>query len=209
MLLSFIISSIFLAISPGPDNIYLTTLTIRSGKFIGFSFLSGLLIGCLIHTILLSIGLNALVVKSDYFFEVVKYLGAIYLLFLAIKVFYVTDFSEKFDESNKSEKFINNFKRGVLMNLLNPKVFIFFAVFFPNFIFTENISIQTQIIILGLIFIIITLIIFSSIIIFSNILFKKISQNPKLNLIAKYFNILILLSLSIIILFTENNITLD
>ena len=80
MLISFIFSCFVLALSPGPDNLYLATLTVRSGKVAGFSFLIGLLSGCLIHTALLAFGLSQLIIINDLFFEIIKYLGVFYLL---------------------------------------------------------------------------------------------------------------------------------
>jgi len=209
MLLSFIISSFFLAISPGPDNIYIAALTSRSGKFSGFTFLAGLLIGCFIHTILLAFGLSTLIIQSDFIFDALRYLGAIYIFYLSFEVYnsdYVLDSGNKFIASNF---FLKNLKKGILMNLLNPKVFLFFALFFSNFIFSETLSFKIQIIILGLIFIIITFFVFGIIILFSDVIFTISYKKSKFNLFSKLFNIIVLLVIGIIILFTENTITLS
>ena len=195
-----------LALSPGPDNIYLSALTSKSGKIVGFSFLLGLIIGCFIHTILLAFGLNELLIRYDIFFEIIKYIGVFYLLYLSYET-YKSEISNFSLEKNNDE-IQNNFKKGVLMNLLNPKVFLFFTLFFPNFIYSETISFKFQILLLGLIFIAITFIVFGLIILFSNIIHKKFSLNNRYKIFAKYFNILVLLFIAILILFTENNLTL-
>ena len=206
MLISFIFSSFALAISPGPDNIYLTTLTSMSGKIAGFSFLLGLITGCLIHTIFLAFGLNELLIRYDIFFEIIKYIGVFYLLYLSYET-YKSEISIFYLDKNKDE-IQNNFKKGVLMNLLNPKVFLFFTLFFPNFIYSKTISFKFQIVSLGLIFIVITFIVFGLIILFSNFIHKKFSSNNRFKIFAKYFNILVLLFIALLILFTENNLTL-
>ena len=206
MLISFIFSCFALAISPGPDNIYLTTLTLMSGKIAGFSFLLGLITGCLIHTIFLAFGLNELLIRYDIFFEIIKYIGVFYLLYLSYET-YKSEITNFYLEANKDE-IQNNFKKGVLMNLLNPKVFLFFTLFFPNFIYSETISFKFQIVSLGLIFIVITFIVFGLIILFSNFIHKKFSSNNRFKIFAKYFNILVLLFITMLILFTENNLTL-
>ena len=206
MLISFIFSCFALAISPGPDNIYLTTLTLMSGKIAGFSFLLGLITGCLIHTIFLAFGLNELLIRYDIFFEIIKYIGVFYLLYLSYET-YKSEITNFYLEANKDE-IQNNFKKGVLMNLLNPKVFLFFTLFFPNFIYSETISFKFQIVSLGLIFIVITFIVFGLIILFSNFIHKKFSSNNRSKIFAKYFNILVLLFIALLILFTENNLTL-
>jgi len=209
MLLSFIISSILLAISPGPDNIYIATLTSRSGKISGFSFLMGLLIGCFIHTILLAFGLNAMIIQVDFIFNLIKYFGALYLIYLSIEVYKSDDLFKKNNKLSNSDSILINLKKGIMMNLLNPKVFLFFALFFPNFLFSETISFKIQIIIMGLIFIIITLFVFGIIILFSNVIFNNFSQKSKFKLYAKFFNILVLIVIAAIILFAENSITLS
>ena len=209
MLLSFIISSILLAISPGPDNIYIATLTSGSGKISGFSFLMGLLIGCFIHTILLAFGLNAMIIQVDFIFNLIKYLGALYLIYLSIEVYKSDHLFKNNNKLSNSDSILINLKKGIMMNLLNPKVFLFFALFFPNFLFSETISFKIQIIIMGLIFIIITLFVFGIIILFSNVIFNNFSQESKFKLYAKFFNILVLIVIAAIILFAENSITLS
>ena len=207
MLISFIFSCFVLALSPGPDNIYLTALTSRSGKIAGFSFLLGLITGCFIHTILIAFGLNELLIGHNIFFEIIKYTGVFYLLYLSYKT-YKSEISNFHLDKNKDE-IQNNFKKGVFMNLLNPKVFLFFTLFFPNFIYSDTISFKFQILSLGLIFVVMTFIVFGLIILFSNFIHKKFSSNNRFKIFAKYFNTLVLLFIALLILFTENNLTLS
>ena len=207
MLISFILSCFVLALSPGPDNLYLATLTVRSGKVAGFSFLIGLLSGCLIHTTLLAFGLNQLIIINDLFFKIIKYSGFFYLLFLSYSTYksdiLIYNIEKKNDEIQKI------FTRGVLMNLLNPKVLLFFTIFFPNFIYYETFSFKFQILSLGMIFIVITFFVFVFIILFSNFIYKRLSSNDGFKIYAKYFNILVLLFIALLILLTENNLTLN
>ncbi len=209
MLLSFILSSFLLALSPGPDNLYLTALTTKSGKLSGFSFLIGLLIGCLIHTALLAFGINALILEYEMIFELIKYSGVIYLIFLSYGVYKSDYFQDKVENIGRSNKIFENLKKGVFMNLLNPKVFLFFALFFPNFLFSNEFSFKSQIFILGALFILVTLLVFGLIILFSDLIYSKFSQNYNFKIFSKYFNISVLMLIALIILFTENNITLS
>ena len=208
MLTSFIFSSFLLALSPGPDNLYLTALATKSGKIVGFSFLIGLLIGCLIHTSLLALGLNKLIIEYDLFFSTIKYLGVVYLLYLAYDVYKSEINNDTFYAGKLNNEIFKNIKKGIFMNLLNPKVFLFFTLFFPNFIYSETYSFKLQILSLGLIFIVITFIVFGLIILFSDYIHKKFSSVNNFNIFSKYFNILVLLLIAILILFTENSITL-
>ena len=209
MLTSFVISSFLLALSPGPDNLYVAALTSDSGKKSGFWFLTGLLIGCLIHTILLAFGLNAIILEYENAFNLIKYFGIIYLIYLSFQIYFSeNNFSGKKIKLKKSSGVLSNLRKGLMMNLLNPKVFIFFAIFFPNFIFSETVPFKIQIIILGLIFMIITLLIFGVIILISDIIYEKFSHNSRVRNYIKYFNIIVLLFIALLIFFTENSITL-
>lgn len=207
MLISFIFSSLLLALSPGPDNLYLTAITSKSGKIAGFSFLIGLLTGCIVHTTLLAFGLNELVTKYDLFFEIIKYSGVFYLIYLSYET-YKSEILNFYPEKN-NDKVSKYFKRGVLMNLLNPKLFLFFTLFFPNFIYSEIYSFKLQIFSLGVIFVSITFIVFGLIILFSNFIHNKLSSNKSFKVFVRYFNMSVLVLICILILLTENNIPLS
>ena len=210
MLIKFIISCFLLAISPGPDNIYTLSLTMESGRKSGFMFILGLVFGCFIHTLLLTLGFSILILESSYTFNMLKYFGFIYLIYLAIQVYFSkNNFYLNTKESNSNFNSFSYIKRGFLMNLLNPKVLIFFIAFFPNFIFSETIPYKFQILCLGLIFILITVLVFGSIVVFSSNIYLKFKNIQKYNLIITYINVIILVTISLLILFSENNITLD
>ena len=87
MLTAFIISSLFLAISPGPDNLYLITISVSKGRKNGFYFLLGLILGCLTHTLMLAYGLTPIFLNYDVFFELIKYVGFFYITYLVYNLF--------------------------------------------------------------------------------------------------------------------------
>jgi len=203
MLISFIFSCFLLAISPGPDNLYIFGITSESGKLSAFSFLLGLMLGCLIHTTLLAAGLTIFISENKNILSFLKYLGFLYLIFLAIKEyisFKQIDFNKKLE---KKSGFFKYFKIGLIMNLLNPKVLLFFILFFPNFLFSQNYSFHFQILVLGLIFILISFVVFTIIIYFADFIKKIISTTQSFNIIIKYFNISILLFIAFTILFSN------
>ncbi len=209
MLFSFLVSCILLAITPGPDNMFLISLTMRSGKNAGFLFLSGLVVGCFIHTLLLSFGFSIFILESKFVFNLLKLFGFSYIMFLAIQLCFSKEQNNFKGDLELKSSYFNFFKKGVLMNLLNPKVFLFFVAFFPNFIFSQTISIEIQLIYLGLIFICSTILVFGILVIFSNSLYSKFNKTSNSNKIVKYINVIVLLIISILILFTENNLTLE
>ena len=84
-LLSFCLATIVLALSPGPDNIYVLTQSLVNGSKSGIATTAGLISGCIVHTALLAFGVSALITASETLFYVIKILGALYLIFLAFK----------------------------------------------------------------------------------------------------------------------------
>ena len=204
ILISFAIASFFLALAPGPDNFFVLTFSAKYGRTLGVLFVLGLVCGCFIHTSLVAFGVSALIINNSLLLSILKYIGAIYLLFVAIKVYKsdnkIKDFKDPKYEVNKLKVFIN----GLLMNILNPKVLIFFLAFFPTFIFSDSISKVIQFYILGGIFMLITFIVFSSIAFFSSLIYKNFKKYKFYTELLKWLNIIVLISIAIIILLSEN-----
>lgn len=145
------------------------------------------------------IGLNLIVAKFPVVLDFFKFTGFVYLVFLSVKLLYTKiDFKDDFKKKQK----INFYMTGFLMNILNPKVFVFFSVFFPNFIFSSDISFSLQILILGLIFIISTFLVFSIIIFTSNYISNYLKSNYFFNSIKSYLSSIVLFAIALLILFT-------
>ena len=146
-LLIFLFSASILTLSPGPDIIYVFIKSSTEGKIAGIKTVFGLTTGLIFHTLLLVFGVSALINSNDYFFFILKVFGFIYFIFLAISTY---NKNSKIDNKSFSSK--NDFTTGLMMNVLNPKVSIFFIAFFPNYIFHNSWSYELQFSILGLIF---------------------------------------------------------
>ncbi len=159
----FSFNVIVLALMPGPDNIFVAIQSLSYGKKHGLATVLGLVSGCLVHTLLVAFGVSALIKNNDLVYSIIIAFGAIYLLYLAYKV-YNSEIQINLEESNAPKlNLMQSYKRGVIMNVLNPKVGIFFLAFFPAFLFSNSISISLQFIYLGLLFALITFIVFSTI----------------------------------------------
>ena len=148
-LLTFTLASLSLTISPGPDILYVISKSIVQGKKAAILTSLGLTSGLVIHTFLVAFGLSIIISESEYILNSIKIIGVFYFIYLIIKLIQnrKTDYETKKDLHN-----INYFKRGLIMNLLNPKVGLFFIAFFPGFLFHSELSNQVQFLILGLIF---------------------------------------------------------
>lgn len=163
ILIAFIGATVALAISPGPDNIYVLVQSLSNGKAYGIATVCGLISGCIIHTTLLAFGVSAIISANASLFFGIKVLGALYLLFLAYKV-YKADSNLSFEDTEAPKKSLKSlFVQGFFMNVLNPKVTIFFLAFFPGFLFSDSLNTVIQFYVLGAIFMLVSFVIFSAI----------------------------------------------
>ena len=204
ILISFSIASFLLALAPGPDNFFVLTFSAKYGKTLGLFTVLGLVSGCLVHTTLVAFGVSALIINNDFLFSMLMYIGAFYLLLIAFKVYKSDNSIKEFEQVDNQIGRFKVFINGFLMNILNPKVLAFFLAFFPTFIFSESINPLIQFYILGGIFMIITLIVFSSIAVFYSLIYRNFKKYRFYTDLLKWLNIIVLISIAIIILFSEN-----
>ena len=199
-LLSFAFATSILALSPGPDNVFVLTQSIVFGKKYGMATVFGLISGCLVHTTLLAFGVSAIIKESENVFFGIKVFGALYLIYLAYKG-YSSDATITFSEDSVLRKTTRQlFKEGFIMNVLNPKVSIFFLAFFPGFLFTTSVSIVIQFYVLGGIFMLVSLVIFSGIAILAGAISESIKRNRNIGYYLKWTQIVVFLCIAVFIL---------
>lgn len=200
ILFSFVFATSLLAISPGPDNIFVLTQSIVNGKKYGLATVIGLMSGCVIHTTLVAFGVSAIIKNNESIFFIIKLLGAIYLLYLAFQVF--KSKAEIMISTDNVEKktTLQLFKTGFLMNVLNPKVTIFFLAFFPRFLFSDELSSVLQFYVLGGLFILTSFVIFSSIAFLGGTLSEYIKRHKNVGLYLKWLQIIVFVAIAIFIL---------
>ena len=189
-ILLFLISSLALTLMPGPDILFVINQSLEDKKS-GLLVALGLCSGLIVHTLVLALGLSAIIEQNDNVIIFFKYFGSFYLFYLAFQEF-------KKDRISTERQKENFYLRGVYMNLINPKVLIFFLAYFPNFLFSDTISIPYQFIILGAIFILQALIVFSTVSLVSNRLtsiLKVDAKNKKIVYLKSFIFVLIGLSI--------------
>ncbi|TKD61345.1 LysE family translocator [Flavobacterium sp. ASW18X] len=200
ILLAFCIATATLAIAPGPDNIFVLVQSMVYGRTQGLAVVVGLMMGCLIHTSLLAFGVSSLIKSNETIYWSIKVFGAIYLLYLAFKVFKskaVLDLKAN-PEAQKSN--MQLFKKGFWMNVLNPKVTIFFLAFFPGFLFSEELSYIWQFYILGFIFIGVSFTIFGAIAVLAGSISDKLKRWRLAPHFFKWLQIVVFLGLAVFLL---------
>lgn len=201
-LIMFLTASTLLAFSPGPDNIFVLTQSIVYGRAAGLKITLGLCTGLVVHTTIVSLGVSVIFQTSLIAFNALKYLGALYLLYLSYKAFKAS--SSKLD-TNEKEKLTSwqLYRRGIIMNVTNPKVSIFFMAFLPQFTDASSGSITLQLIILGSLFMLDTLVVFGAISQLSGIIGKWISKSEKGEKILNRVAGTVFVSLAIKLILTE------
>ena len=190
-ILLFLISSLALTLMPGPDILFVINQSLEKKKN-GIITSLGLCTGLIFHTMFLVFGLSALIESNNDLITFLKYFGTMYLFYLA----YLEIKSENKVNTNLNSKL---FLRGLYMNLINPKVLIFFIAYFPNFLFSDTIKISNQFLLLGFVFIFQALLIFISVSLIANKLIKYIRIGSK-NKLLKYFKSLIFIIIALLIL---------
>lgn len=200
ILISFVLAVAALAISPGPDNIFVLMQSVVHGKKFGLATVAGLMTGCIIHTTLVAFGVSAIITKTPELFLGIKILGALYLVYLAYKVFKSDAKIAMNDNEVEKKAPIQLFKIGFLMNVLNPKVTIFFLALFPGFLFSDSFSNVIQFYVLGGLFIATSFTIFSSIALLGGTISTKIQNNKSVGIWLKWMQILVFVGIAVFIL---------
>lgn len=201
ILISFALATSVLAISPGPDNIYVLVQSISNGKSYGLATVCGLITGCIVHTTLLAFGVSAIISANENLFFGIKLLGACYLLFLAYKV-YKSNADLSFNADAVPKKTLKQlFLQGFFMNVLNPKVAIFFLAFFPGFLFSNTINTVIQFYILGGIFMFVSFIIFSTLALLAGNIKTYTLKHKNSGLVLKWLQIVVFIGIAVFILF--------
>jgi threonine/homoserine/homoserine lactone efflux protein len=205
LILSFIGASVLLTLMPGPDNIFVLTESITKGQRHGIAISLGLVLGVMIHTLIAATGLSIIIQKSIIAFESVKYLGALYLFYLAFSAMKEkkTHVALTKENENTVYSFWKLVRTGFFMNVLNRKVTFFFIAFLPQFIIKTGYHVTLQMIIFGLLFMIQAFIIFSMLSILSGKLSNYLN-NSRFWEITKISKIIVLGVLGLTLAMSKN-----
>jgi threonine/homoserine/homoserine lactone efflux protein len=192
----FLGASMLLTIAPGPDNIFVVTQGITRGKKAAVITAAGMCSGISVHTAGAALGISAIFYSSALAFSLVKFAGAAYLLFLAWKT--VRERRDIALTGNASPlSGVALFQRGFVMNVLNPKVALFFLAFLPQFVSPQSANVASEMILLGSIFMIQGIIIFTAIGLLSGVIGVYILKNQKLSRIFSWLTAGVLATLGI------------
>lgn len=177
-LLYFLGVSMALTIAPGPDNVFVMTQGIARGRKPAIVTALGMCSGVSVHTTAAAFGISALFYSSVLAFNLVKYAGAAYLFYLACLT--LKERSNVRLATGDDRPLADLFRRGFIMNVLNPKVALFFLAFLPQFVSPASGSVPLQMLLLGLIFMLQAVVIFCIIGYFSGGIGGYLLARPKI-----------------------------
>ncbi len=202
--LAFLGASIVISFAPGPDNIFVLMQSVIYGKKAGLKIISGLCSGLLIHTFLVTVGISGLIRASTTAFFALKVVGCIYLVYLAYLAWFAPTMILAEEDSNNVRQEMSSFawwRRGLIMNLTNPKVIIFFLAFFPQFL-SDTRNHAVQMIIMGVTFIAATIFVFGLVAVFAELV-RKLVSTPKVQKIINRTGAVIFVLLAANLFFTS------
>ena len=186
LVISFLGVAILLTLMPGPDILFVMTQSISQDKKAGIATALGLCSGLIVHISAATLGVSAIIYQSALAFAIVKYTGAAYLLYLAWQSFKEKETGFTFHQ-NTPLKYTSLYKKGILMNLLNPKVSLFFLALLPQFVDKSIGHIPLQMFLLGIIFLVQAFAIFVAVSVFSEKLGRVLFHH---SFLAKRMNII-------------------
>jgi threonine/homoserine/homoserine lactone efflux protein len=177
-LISFFALSVLLGMAPGPDNIFVLTQSALRGRSAGTVVTLGLCTGLLVHTAAVALGVAAIFQASAAAFTALKLVGAGYLLYLAWQAFRASATGIRIGSAGMLGR-AQLYRRGILMNVTNPKVSIFFLAFLPQFADPARGSVALQIAMLGGVFIAATLLVFGAIALLAGAIGRRLTQSAR------------------------------
>ncbi len=175
---AFVLASTALALAPGPDNLFVLTQSAVHGRRAGLLTTLGLCTGLVVHTAAVAVGIAALVAASTTAFTALKVAGAAYLAYLAWRAFRA-EASAVSTAAASAMSARTFYLRGIVMNVTNPKVAIFFLAFLPQFTDPSRGPVTTQILMLGAVFMAVTLVVFGAIAWFAGSIGERLAASPR------------------------------
>ena len=178
--LAFFSLAIVLALAPGPDNLFVLMISAAEGRRAGFAVVAGLMVGVLGHTLAVALGLAALFAASATAFTVLKLAGAAYLLYLAWGAWRApASLGAPGEPAQRAQAWPRLVARGVVMNLTNPKVLLFFLALLPQLVKPDQGSVAGQIVALGALFIVAGSLVFGAIVLAAGALRERLARSAR------------------------------
>ena len=199
-LLPFLTASVLLTLSPGPDIMYVLVQSLANGIRAGIFTTLGLVSGIIIHTSLVAFGVSAILKGSETVYLMIRIFGACYLFYLAYRVWLSKAEISVHSSSGLKSGDLDLFKRGFIMNVINPKVTVFFLAFFPGFLWDTTGNTVYQFFFLGALFMTQAFIIFGTVAILAGNIASYLNKHSGAGIIFKWLQIVVFVVIGLFIL---------
>jgi threonine/homoserine/homoserine lactone efflux protein len=186
VILQFAVATIILAITPGPDMTLFVSRTLSQGRAAGFASMAGALTGTLVHTTLVVVGISALIVASPTAFLVLKIFGAGYLVFLAWQAIFKGSAFSPEKKSGPQVSLFRSWATGIGVNLLNPKVILFFMTFLPQFVSAHDPHAPAKLFFLGTMFVVLSIPVNAPMVLAAERFSVSMKRNPRITRVVDY-----------------------
>jgi threonine/homoserine/homoserine lactone efflux protein len=203
-LLLYTLGALMIIVSPGPDFIYVTTRGIAQGRVAGLLSAAGISLGLMVHTILAALGLSALLQTSGIAFQTIKFIGAAYLLYLGIRIFFNKESLIQPGQGGVKLDKLAIVRQGIATNVFNPKAIITFMAFIPQFINPADELAAIQISLLGGIIAFLAIVWFGIVGYFAGTLGKWLGRQALLQRLIRWGTGCILVGLGLRLAFSKN-----
>lgn len=196
-LFSFLIAAVLLTLAPGPDIIFVATKSLAQGARAGISVASGLCSGVFVHTALAAFGVSLIFSRSPLAFNLLKIAGTLYLLWLAFQAFrHRNDAVAQGSDAAPRSRFGELYRTGILMNVLNPKVALFFLALLPQFVAANAPRPWLEMLILGGIFSVQAFVVFTLVSLCAGTFFSTLNRRPGISKALNILTALVLLAIA-------------
>ena len=202
ILITFFFLSVILSVTPGPDILYVFSQSVAKGYKTGVLITLGLCSGLVAHTLAVAFGLSAIIRQTPFALVLIQYLGAIYLLYIAWHLWRQSVTLGSDNNQGHLDAWAY-YRRGVLMNLSNPKVLLFFLALLPQFVKQAQGAIALQLIFLGLIFILAALLVFISVSLLAQPISKWLGTSSLALVILNKVTVIVFIGLAINLLLSD------
>jgi len=202
-LTTFILASTLLSLAPGPDNIFVLTQSALYGRKSGIIITLGLCSGLIVHTTAVALGVAAIFMVSTVAFTALKLIGAAYLLYLAWQALKASAQPLSSVSATAIPGLLALYRRGIVMNLSNPKVAIFFLAFLPQFTDPSTGNMTFQLFLLGIVFILVALVVFSAIACLAGLIAELFKRSAKAQVILNRISALVFAGLAVRLAFAS------
>jgi threonine/homoserine/homoserine lactone efflux protein len=186
ILVQFAIASVILAITPGPDMTLFVSRALSQGRAAGFASMAGALSGILVHTTLVVVGVSALIVASPAAFIALKIFGAGYLVFLAYQAIRYGSAFAPTKKSGPRLSLFRSFSTGLGVNLLNPKIILFFMTFLPQFVSQHDPDAPGKLIFLGMMFVVVSIPVTAPMVLAAERFSAAMTRSPRITRVVDY-----------------------